>query len=122
MAGYGGFSGGNMARRWSTADQVLATALAGGSKLSAAATVAGMRQRTAERRAADPAFLALVTEIQARDLKSALARVKGLLHRAADRLDGLLGSGNESIALGAVKATKEMVVALTQLVDVDDLA
>jgi hypothetical protein len=101
---------------------LLAAALAAGSKLCAAATVAGMRQRTAERRAADPQFAALVAEIQARDLKTALARVQGLLVKAAEKLEGLLGSTNEPVALGAVKATTAMAIALKQLVEVDELA
>lgn len=107
---------------WTKADRVLATALAAGQRLTAAATVAGMAQRTAERRAADPEFMALVAEIQAHELRGVLARVQGLLMVAADRLDKLLTSGNEAVALGAVKATTQMAVALKQICDVDELA
>ena len=85
-------------------DELLAQARAAGLTIKDAAAHAGMAERTARRRLAEPDLVARVDELQAERRAEDLARLEGLRPKAVTRLDELLDSESPSVQLGAIRA------------------
>ena len=102
-------------------DDVLAAAMATGGSVAEAAKLSGMSRRTAERRMATAEFRALLAELRRDRLARAMAKAEGLLLKAADRLGELIGSTNESVAVGAVKAVPGLLAAAAGVAELDAL-
>lgn len=85
------------------ADTALALALAGGATVETAAQAAGVSPRTVHRRAADPAFRALVDEIRAETVRQVVGQLSALGNRAVAALGELLQSKDERVRLAAVR-------------------
>ena len=85
----------------STADDLLAAALAAGQSLKDAAAAAHMGERTAHRRAALPEFQAEVRMLRRAMVEEVVGRLNHYAKAAAFKLAALLASTDERIALGA---------------------
>jgi hypothetical protein len=101
------------------ADATLAAALAAGLTVDAAATRAGVSQRTAHRRLAEPDFRRRVAELRGGMVERALGRAARGMSAAADRLRRLLKAKSESVQLGAAKALLELTVKLRESVELE---
>jgi hypothetical protein len=97
MAGKNGNSG----------DGPLAEALAAGLSVPKAAAAAGLSERTAYRRLADPAFRARVDEARAESLRAVVGQMSRLGQAAAGVLAGLMKDGPEQVRLGATRTALE---------------
>jgi hypothetical protein len=86
-------AGGNRAN----ADERLAAELAVGKTIAAAATAAGISERTATRRMADPTFRARLTEARAAMIATAANKLASGMTAAADVLRELLASADEHV-------------------------
>ena len=96
-------------------DPALIAALAAGATERAAAAQAGMSERTARRRMADPAFRARVHRAQTDLLGQAVATLTGAAVTAASTLLGLLDpSAPPSVRLGAARAVLEFTGRLRE--------
>src|SRR5262249_52838733 len=95
--------------------EVLLLALAGGMTLRAAAAQAGVNERTARRRMADPKFRDRLRRLQAEAVGQASARLTAVMDKAVGKLEALLDAKNEAIVLGAVKVTLEQSVRLREI-------
>jgi hypothetical protein len=84
--------------------------LASGKNLRDAASAAGVSERTATRRWADPAFKQYVTDLQAEARQRALGRIADTMTKAADTLEQLLTAECERVRLGASRAILELGV------------
>jgi hypothetical protein len=100
-------------------DSALLVALAGGRTVRAAARAAGIGERTARRRLADPAFRARVAEMRADMVERALGRAARGMSAAADTLRRLLRADKESVRLGAARALLELTVKLRESVELE---
>jgi hypothetical protein len=100
-------------------EDTLATALAGGSTLRAAAELAGVSERTATRRWADPAFRSRVSELRGAAVERATGRLADGMAEAAEVLRKLLDAESESVRLAACRATLELGVKLREVVEVE---
>jgi hypothetical protein len=101
------------------ADEALALALAAGQTLRAAAEVAGISERTATRRRANPAFRQREAELRAGMVQRALGKLADGMAEAADRLRELLRADSESVCLGAARALLELGVKLRESVELE---
>ncbi|SRR5579884_3864613 len=101
------------------ADGVLALALAGGLTVEAAAGRAGVGERTAYRRLADPAFCVRVTELRSEMVERALGKMADGMGEAADTLRQLLGAKAESVRLAAARSILEMGIKLREATELD---
>jgi hypothetical protein len=89
-------------------DEGLVVALAGGASVSAAAAHAGVSDRTARRRLADPAFRTRVDEARGELVRQAVGRLSAIGVLAGDTLEGLIkGAASEAVRLGAARAVLE---------------
>jgi hypothetical protein len=96
-------------------DAALVAALAAGATERAAAAQAGMSERSARRRMADPAFRALVHQAQTDVLGQAVATLTGASVKAASTLLGLLdASAPPTVRLGAARAILEFTGRLRE--------
>jgi hypothetical protein len=86
------------------ADEVLALALASGEDLVAAAKMANISERTARRRAADPAFRCRVDELRQAIVEEALGKLTANATKAADTFSVLLSDPNSQVKLAAARA------------------
>src|SRR4051812_38904491 len=77
-----------------SADDALAAALAAGRTVRDAAAAAGVSEKTAHRRNADPAFKARVTALRAGMVTTAAGRLAGGMAAAADVLVALLADAD----------------------------
>ncbi|HEY1378985.1 MAG TPA: hypothetical protein VGF55_19445 [Gemmataceae bacterium] len=100
-----------------TADDALAVALAAGRTVRDAATAAGVGERTATRRTADPAFQRRVVALRGEMVKAALGRMTDGMTEAADTLRALLHATSESVRLGAARALVELACKLRESAD-----
>jgi hypothetical protein len=100
-------------------DDALALALASGQTLRAAAAAAGIAERTAARRWADPAFRDRVTELRAEMVSRASGKMGDAMAEAADVLRKLLRAKKESTRLAACRAILEFGVRLHETAEND---
>jgi hypothetical protein len=85
-------------------DEALLLALAAGASAAHAAQKAGVSERTARRRLADPAFRARVGAERSRMVADAVGRLAALGTLAADELHRLIREGeNDQVKLGAAR-------------------
>ena len=99
------------------ADDALAVALASGRTVREAAAAAGIAERTATRRAADPAFRRTVTALRGEMVQRALGRMTDGMTEAADTLRALLLAESEAVRLGAARAIHELGCKLRESAD-----
>ena len=100
-------------------DAVLLLALAAGQTIRDAARSAGIGERTATRRVADPEFRQRTAELRGQMLQRALGKMADGMADAADTLRGLLASESESVRLGACRAMLELGVKLRESVELE---
>jgi hypothetical protein len=89
-------------------------------RLREAARAAGVGERTAGRRAADPGFRRRVAELRAEMVARALGRMADGMATAADTLRALLGADSENVRLGAARALLELGVKLRESVELQE--
>lgn len=103
------------------ADDALALALASGRTLRDAAAAAGVAERTATRRWADPAFRRRVAGLRADMVGRALGHLADGMSEAADVLRQLLAAGTPpAVRLGACRALLELGVRLRESVELEE--
>jgi hypothetical protein len=100
-------------------DAALLLALAAGRTVRDAALAAGVGERTATRRVADPAFRRRVAELRAEMVGRALGRMADGMTEAADTLRLLLAARGESVRLGAARALLELGAKLRESVELE---
>jgi hypothetical protein len=93
-------------------DEALALALASGRTLRDAAAAAGIGERTATRRWADPAFRRRVSDLRGELVGLALGKLADGMADAAVTLRKLLNADSEAVRLGACRAMLELTVKL----------
>lgn len=98
-------------------DDALAVALAAGQTIRAAASAAGIGERTASRRWADPDFRRRVAELRADMIGRATGKMGDGMAEAADVLRTLLAAESESVRLAACRAILELGVKLRETVE-----
>jgi uncharacterized small protein (DUF1192 family) len=86
--------------------------LAGGHTVREAAAAAGVSERTAHRRLADPTFAARVTELRSRMVESATGRLADGMSEAVGVLRSLLGHDNPAVRLRAAGKLIDLGVKL----------
>jgi len=89
------------------ADELLALALATGQTVRGAAEVAGIGERTATRRWADPGFRTRVSALRGELLGTAVGKLADAAAQAADTLTALLGAESEAVRLAAARTILE---------------
>jgi hypothetical protein len=101
-------------------DDALALALAAGRTLRDAAAGAGIGERTAARRRADPGFRRRVDELRADLVARALGRLADGMTEAADVLRALLAAGTPpAVRLGAARSLLELGCRLRESVELE---
>jgi hypothetical protein len=96
------------------ADDLLAAAVASGQTLRDASKLAGVGERTAARRWAEPAFQRRVVALRAAMVERALGRLSDAMSEAAEQLRELLGARSEAVRLGAARSLLELGVKARQ--------
>jgi hypothetical protein len=88
---------------------VLALCIASGTTIGQAASMAGISRRSAQRRQADPVFVAQVHRIRARMLSRAAGKLAKLSSKAVDGLEKLIDdpAAPSAVRLGAQRAALE---------------
>lgn len=94
-------------------------ALAGGQTVREAAKTAGIGERTATRRLADPQFRRQVVAARAEMTQRALGRLAEASTEAVDALRGLLTSPSDTVKLGAARAILELGSRLRESLDLE---
>jgi len=102
------------------ADEALALAVASGQTLRDAAQQAGIGERTASRRWADPAFRRRVSELRGDMVRRSLRRMADGMTEAADVLRQLLAAQSESVRLGAARSLLELGGKLRESVELEE--
>ena len=103
-----------------SADEALALALATGQTLRGGAEAAGIAERTATRRWADPAFRRRVAQLRGDMVQRALGRMADGMAEAADVLRALLPPGMPpAVRLGAARSLLELGVRLRESVELE---
>jgi hypothetical protein len=100
-------------------DDALLLALAAGQTVRDAARAAGVGERTATRRVAEPAFLRRVADLRADMVGRALGRMADAMTAAADTLRQLLTARSENVRLGAARSLLELGVKLRESVELE---
>jgi hypothetical protein len=101
------------------ADDTLAVSLAAGQTLREAAKAAGVSERTATNRWAEPGFKARVCTLRAEAVSRALGRLSETMTTAADTLAALLSDQDARVRLGAARAVIELGVRLREGVELE---
>jgi hypothetical protein len=101
------------------ADDLLALALAAGRDVAEAAAAAGVSERTAYRRLADPAFKRRVAELRAGMVDRASGRLADGMADAAAALRDLLGHPDGRVRLGAARAMLEAGVRVREAAELE---
>jgi hypothetical protein len=96
------------------ADEALATLLAAGRTLRDAAAAAGIAERTAARRWADPEFRTRVGQLRSDMVAAAAGTMADGMSSAAGTLKSLLESPSDTVRLGASRAMIELGVKLRE--------
>jgi hypothetical protein len=102
------------------ADEALALAVATGQTLRDAAQAAGIGERTASRRWADPAFRRRVSELRGDMVQRSLGRMADGMAEAADVLRQLLAAESESVRLGAARSLLELGAKLRESIELEE--
>ena len=100
-------------------DDTLLLAMAEGRTVREAASVAGVGERTATRRLADPAFRRRVAEARAEMVARALGKMADGMAEAADTLRQLLRAKGESVRLGAARSILELGNKLRESAEIE---
>ena len=100
-------------------DDILALALAAGQTLRDAAATAGIGERTATRRWADPEFRRYVADLRYEMTERALGKLADGMAEAGQVLRALLQAERESVRLGACRAILELGVKLREAVELE---
>jgi hypothetical protein len=100
-------------------DDTLLLALAGGQTVRDAAQAAGLGERTATRRLADPAFRRRLSDLRAEMVQRALGKMADGMAEAADTLRQLLRAEAPSVRLGAARSILELGNKLWEAVDTE---
>jgi hypothetical protein len=103
----------------SVRDDRLLTALAAGHPVAAAAQLAGVSERTAYRRLADPDFRTRVHAMRMSVLDAAVGELLGASTLAVATLRRLLKEAPPTVQLGAAKAVLELGAALQERVELE---
>jgi hypothetical protein len=103
------------------ADESLALALSTGQTIADAARAAGVSERTARRRWADPDFRRRVADLRGEVIAQAASRLAAAMTRAADRLALLVDSPDHRTALAAAKAVVGLGLLAREKVDSEGL-
>jgi len=98
-------------------DDALLLALAAGDTVRAAAKKAGISERTASRRLADPDFRRRLTEARADMVQRALGKLADASTEAADSLRKLLQAKKETVRLSAARTILELGNRLREAVE-----
>src|SRR5262249_55802340 len=106
--------------RQKRADEFLLLAVAAGPTLRGAAPGAGISERTATRRIADPNFRRRITELRAEMVNRALGCMADSMTDAADTLRRLLKAPADNVKLGAARSLLELGAKLRDSVEVED--
>jgi hypothetical protein len=101
------------------ADDALALGLAQGHTLRDAATGAGISERTAARRWADPVFRKRVGELRGELVAMAAGRVADGMGEAASTLRELLNAAPPAVRLGAARSLLELGVKLRESIELE---
>lgn len=102
------------------ADTALVAALASGATVEAAASLAGVSERTVYRRLEDPDFKKRATEARAEMIEQAVGKLAQLSAAAASTLGVLLGPATPpSTRLGAARAVLELGARLREGEDLE---
>ena len=101
-------------------DSVLALALSAGATTATAAEEAGVSQRTAQRKLADPEFRRQVAQLRAELMSRALDHMTKNMTRAADVLAGLLDEQNPAMRLRAARSLLTLGLRLRDSIDLND--
>jgi hypothetical protein len=99
-------------------DSILATAISAGASTAEAAEKAGLSQRTAQRRLADPEFQQQVAQLRSKLMSRALDKMAENMTRAADAIARLIDAENPAISL---RASRSMLTLSLRLHDALDL-
>jgi hypothetical protein len=102
------------------ADELLALAVASGQTLRDAAAAAGVSERTAARRRADPEFLRRVNDLRADMTRCALGRLADSMGEAAGKLRELLSAEADSVKLGAARSILQLGAELRAAVEMEE--
>jgi hypothetical protein len=95
-------------------------AVASGQTLRAAAGAAGVSERTAARRWADPNFRVRVNELLADMTRCALGRLADSMGEAATKLRELLSAEADTVKLAAARSILQLGVDLRTAVELED--
>jgi hypothetical protein len=98
----------------------LALALAGGETLRDAARLAGVGERTATRRWADPEFRSRVWQLRTEMVSRSLGRLVDGMAEGAETLRALLRAESESVRLGAVRALLELTLRVKEHTEMEE--
>lgn len=98
-------------------EERLLTALAAGSSVEQAARSAGVSERTAYRRLADPAFRSRLAIVRDDLVREALGDLVGSASAAVATLRRLLAASNEHVQLGAARALLDQLLRLREALE-----
>lgn len=101
-------------------DAALLLALAAGQTVRDAAQLAGVSEKTAARRLADPAFRRRMAALRAEMVARALGRMAEGMADAADTLRRLLTADADTIKLGAARSLLELGSKLRESVELEE--
>lgn len=104
----------------SGADDLLATALAGGASLTDAASLAGVSPRTVRRRLRDPAFRRRLQRLRDNLTSQAIGLLSRHAAKAVDVLAKELDSKNVKHRIGSAKTLLQLLLRGRELVDLQD--
>jgi hypothetical protein len=100
-------------------DLALLLAFAAGHTVRDAASLAGIGERTATRRIADPEYRRQITELRADMVQRALGKLVDAATQAVDTLRGLLAAESESVKLGAARSILELGCKVKEAVELE---
>jgi hypothetical protein len=109
-----------MASNGNTKREAVALRLADGASVRGAARACHVGERTVHTWLADPAFTARVTELRSRMFGRAVSVLTRLAGKAARKLNKLMDSEQESIALGACRTVLEAGPRLRELTELEE--
>jgi hypothetical protein len=101
-------------------DAELLLALAGGQTVRDAAHSAGIGERAATRRAADPAFCRRVAELRSGMVARAAGQLADGMAQAVATLRGLLRAESESVRLAAARSILEIGPRLRETAELEE--
>src|SRR5262245_55721740 len=96
-------------------DEVFLTAVLAGHTVAQAARLAHISERSGYRRVREPGFRARLAQLRSDMLAQAAGKLAGVMLKAAQRLEKLLDSGNEPVALGACRVVIEQATKMHEM-------